>query len=388
MKFLLARELQDRLVRNPPPGWRARMEIGLLSRSLTEMIGYEPTADLVLESVSTNERIWIEFEISRADPVANHAKFGSAHLINPLPPSDAFVSLVSADVARGRANLAAHAIFLLRGVGLRAFQMPLLSQIDGVTIKQLNQGKAPIQNLPTPDMREVIDLTRPLAVEGCSEIYYATNSLEVLLNLHGWNKEITTNASAGLKWGRRRVRYLVFDRKSGLFAPAKFCAYTRMKRGGFENGGVTVVPTMTIDTYAAIDQGHSLFDGQKAWKRLARLGFTRINARDCDMMTAKLLKEWIRDRSNAVLWTRKDAISWSLHELRFAILTCSWVKKHAVRESRNSWGPLIGDNLNELSNDQQFGSVFGTYFDWLVIRINGTQLDQVVLPSLWRLDLF
>lgn len=299
MKFHVARELQERLIREPPDGWMARKEIGLLSKSLVETIGYQPTADLVLESVSTKERIWIEFEISRADPVANHAKFGSAHLINPLPPTDAFVSLVSSDVARGRANLAAHAIFLLRGAGLRAFQMRLLPEIDGVSMKRINQGKLPICHLPTPDMNEMIGLTRPVGVEGFSEIYYATNPLEVLLNLHRWNKDIA-EAAGRANWGRRRLRYLVFDRKSGLFAPSKFCAYTRMKRGGLEDGGANVVPTMTIESYAAIDQGVSVFDGQKAWKRLERLGFTKINARECDPATGVRLDAWLRNMSDVL----------------------------------------------------------------------------------------
>jgi hypothetical protein len=32
-----------------------------------------------------SRRLWIEFEISRADPVANHAKFATAQLFQPLP---------------------------------------------------------------------------------------------------------------------------------------------------------------------------------------------------------------------------------------------------------------------------------------------------------------
>jgi hypothetical protein len=33
--------------------------------------------------------LWIEFEVSRADPVANHAKFATAHLFQPQRPDAA-----------------------------------------------------------------------------------------------------------------------------------------------------------------------------------------------------------------------------------------------------------------------------------------------------------
>lgn len=61
------------------------------------MLGYLPKADLMLRNQETSQRIWIEIEVSRADPSANQVKFGSAHLLDPLPPEDAFVSLVSRD---------------------------------------------------------------------------------------------------------------------------------------------------------------------------------------------------------------------------------------------------------------------------------------------------
>ncbi|MEI7865735.1 MAG: hypothetical protein WCI38_10225, partial [Chthoniobacterales bacterium] len=188
MKFRLASELQRRLVEYPPPGWIAKREVGLLSPKLTRVLGYRPCVDLLLESQAAAQRIWVEFEISRADPVANHTKFASAHLIDPLPSGDVFVSLVSNDIARGRANLGAHAIFLLRLAGLHAFQMPLLPSLDAETIKKLNQGRIGLDAVPDLGMVEVIELTYPVCGSAAvSRIYYATNRLEVLLNLHQWN---------------------------------------------------------------------------------------------------------------------------------------------------------------------------------------------------------
>jgi hypothetical protein len=114
----------------------------LLEADATRILGYRPAVDLLLESRHTDERLWLELEISRADPVANHAKFASAHLMQPLSERDTFVSLVSNHVARGRANLAAHAIHLLRIAGLKAFQIPLLPELP--LLSHLIQRDSPI----------------------------------------------------------------------------------------------------------------------------------------------------------------------------------------------------------------------------------------------------
>ena len=86
------------------------------------LLGYDPRADIVLERADGTRRLWIEFEISRADPAANHAKFATAHVLRPGKPADAFVSMISAHVARGRRNLGAGMIHVMRQVGIDAFQ--------------------------------------------------------------------------------------------------------------------------------------------------------------------------------------------------------------------------------------------------------------------------
>ena len=93
MRFFLATELQNRLIASPPPGWTARREVQLLESGATCILGYRPAVDLLLESQQTDERLWLELEISRADPVANHSKFASAHLMQPLSERGTFVSL-------------------------------------------------------------------------------------------------------------------------------------------------------------------------------------------------------------------------------------------------------------------------------------------------------
>jgi hypothetical protein len=89
-------------------------------------LGYDPRADVVLTNTASKTRVWIEFEVSRADPVANQTKFATAHLFLPQTPADHFVAMVSPHIDRGRRNLAAGAIRLMRRVGMSAFQTTLL----------------------------------------------------------------------------------------------------------------------------------------------------------------------------------------------------------------------------------------------------------------------
>ncbi len=290
MRFSLAAEIQNRLVARPPPGWTARREIPLLDLDATRILGYRPAVDLFLESRQTGERLWIELEISRADPVANHAKFASAHLLQPLSERDTFVSLVSNHVARGRANLAAHAIYLLRIAGLKAFQIPLLPELDARKVMALNQGEASLDGLPNLDVREIIDLTRPVASVNAGRIYYATNALEVLLNLQQWNRDMT-DMHCRNAWGRRRIRYLVAHPSSGLFAPSKFCAYTRMPLPNDSSRFQT--PAMTVPAYTQIEPETGIFDGQKARLRLERLGFRRMHISACIPSLRQRFASWL-----------------------------------------------------------------------------------------------
>jgi hypothetical protein len=85
-----------------PPGWSAMAEVALLSDDLAALLGYRPQADLLLTHTAGG-RIWVEFEVSRADPVANHAKFATAHLFHPQPASDRFLAMVSPTSSAGGA---------------------------------------------------------------------------------------------------------------------------------------------------------------------------------------------------------------------------------------------------------------------------------------------
>jgi hypothetical protein len=292
MKFLVAEALQRRWVESPPAGWVASREVRLISAEEGRMLGYQPTVDLMLRNEVSDARVWIEVEISRADPAANHMKFGSAHLLNPLPARDAFVSLVSRDIAPGRSNLAAHATWLLRANGLRAFQLPLLPGLSGQTIKQLNQGDLPLDQLPTPELGEILLATQPVGSANGSGIYYVTNRLEVILNIHQWNKDMA-NGDTRSAWGRRRVHYFVHDSNSGLFAPSKFAAYTRIPKEPNQDEPLPYNPAMTVSAYSRIPHDTPIFDGRKAWQKISSLDFQVTKAADCQPRIQEHFRSWL-----------------------------------------------------------------------------------------------
>jgi hypothetical protein len=85
---VLTSYLQQEFVRRAYPGWVCRHESAILPKDLKNFLGYDPRVDVLLERQDGSRRLWIEFEISRADPVANHAKFATAHLFKPQQETD------------------------------------------------------------------------------------------------------------------------------------------------------------------------------------------------------------------------------------------------------------------------------------------------------------
>src|SRR5438876_442574 len=122
--------LQREFARLCPAGWVVRPEQNLLPDSLANLLGYSARADVVLEKLDGSARLWIEFEVSRADPVANHAKFVTSHLFQPQLPQDRFLAMVSPHVTRGRRNLASNTIALMRLVGMKAYQTVLFPHLE------------------------------------------------------------------------------------------------------------------------------------------------------------------------------------------------------------------------------------------------------------------
>jgi hypothetical protein len=254
--------LQQKFVELIPHGWIATSEVPLLSPELAQILGYAPRVDVVLINEQKSSRYWIEFEISRADPVANHAKFATAHLFQPQIETDIFCSMVSSHVARGRHNLAANAIFLMRRIGMRAFQTVLFPTIAPSEIKQLNH--MPVEHLWQSKLDVLSELERVFSISTVTEemfmhkIIFSSNYSDVTLNIFRWNEDLKATEDRAL-WGKRTVTYFVFDPQSKLFAPSKFCAYLP--------SDLTTVG-MSVKLYASLDSEEKRFDGYAARKHL------------------------------------------------------------------------------------------------------------------------
>jgi hypothetical protein len=287
--------LQEKFRAESPPGWACDFETRLLARELEGILGYAPRADVVLTECSAGRRLWIEFEVSRADPVANHAKFATAHLFQPQAPGDVFVSMVSRHVERGRRNLAANTIHLMRHVGMSAIQTVLLPALNGVEVQRFNQmSKDELRRIGPdvqPEIERVFAVTTPQGAAGHHRIFLAGEIVDVLLNAQAWNRQVATRAGRDL-WGRRRVQYFVAVPYSGEFAPSKFCAFLPFPPP--KPGSATSDPSrMTLELYVQLDENESRFDGNVARRHLTkRLGMVVRTAPDAPKV-ANLFQHWL-----------------------------------------------------------------------------------------------
>jgi hypothetical protein len=308
----LAGYLQESFLNATPAGWRCLIEHPVFSPDLQQQIGFCPRADVVLEHSDTERRVWIEFEISRADPGANHLKFAVGHVFSPQPETDTFVSIVSNHVARGRANLGASAILLMRHVGMNAFQVPLLPQITGAEVKRLNHlsdADLASENVDVnPELERALLFTEPFIRKLEMDIFFVANNLEVAMNVRRWNEDVRSNQNAGL-WGRRTITYFVYDPTSQLFAPSKFCAFMPQSSRKASKTPATPRPMlpMTIANYCSLDQSTPKFDGGAAQKHLhERLGYVpmRLNV----FRPRERFSTWARHHSDLIRVRNNDPI--------------------------------------------------------------------------------
>jgi hypothetical protein len=275
---ILARYLQREFLSHCPDGWRCFAERPLLDARDRALLGYDPKADILLERIDGTRRLWIEFEISRADPAANHAKFAAAHILRAWTPEDAFISMISSHVARGRRNLGAGMIHVMRQVGFDAFQTLLLPAIGRDVIKTLNHHAPALHEAQPdvlPEIERALTVAEPQAVNTDGRLHFAADVFDVLLNLRRWNDEADDPEVAAI-WRRRAVRYAVVDPSTGWCAPAKFAAYVLLpSRDSADAIWSGMASSLTFERYRALDQHEPSFDGHRAWIHLTRqLGFT------------------------------------------------------------------------------------------------------------------
>ncbi len=302
----LAEYLQREFRRHPFDGWQCRDEVQLLSPDFDDFFGYEPRVDILMERLDGSRRLWIEFEISRADPVANHAKFATAHLFQPQPITDTFVSMVSSHVDRGKRNLAANTILLMRHIGMNAFQTVLLPQflpnrikyLNHLTLEELEQESLDVES----EIQRVLDISEVVAITPDKQIHFASDLLEVMLNIKTWNEEMRLERNREL-WGKRTVTYFVFDPQSGAFAPSKFCAYVAIPSAN--HSSVLSFSSksrleISIGLYVTLDGTDSRFDGRRARLHLTKgLGMTSKKLLENHELS-KVFENWLSYHSDSI----------------------------------------------------------------------------------------
>lgn len=298
----LARHLATALHHSAPRGWKVvGAERGLFSRELADRVGYAPAADLVVENAARGRRIWVEFEISRADPVANHAKFAVAHMVQPF--EDTFVSMVSTHVVAGRRALCAHAVTMMRRLGLDAFQTSLLPQLNGDAIKRLNHlTLAEIGQECPPvggEWDRLLAVSTPLVERDGVRILLIGDPAEAAWNVHQWNLDLSTDTGRALWAGKRGFRaaeHFVWWPPAGLFAPCKFVAF--VPAGGAFG--------MNMALYASLNESEALFDGRKAWTHVERIGFARCE----DAKVLARFWDWQRSFDTVLRVKRGRPVIW------------------------------------------------------------------------------
>ena len=264
--------LQERFAAACPTGWTCTHEVDVLDAEWQRVLGYSARADVLLTRDDGRKRLWIEFEVSRANPVANHAKFATSHLFQPQPSTDTFVAMVSSHVTRGRRNLAANTILLMRRVGMRAFQTMLLPTISPSDIKRLNH--LPIAELMTQAIDTNAEIVRAMLISSAIstssdyELHYAGDLLDVFSNVQRWNDDVAAALGQEL-WGKRTIKYFVFDAATSNFAPSKFCAYINA-RAQEVTSFLANHQLMSMSLYTSLDESETKFDGNLAQIHLQR----------------------------------------------------------------------------------------------------------------------
>lgn len=119
---------------------KRRYEADVFPASLCEEIGYSPAADLLVEYPwdGIDVRIWIELEVSRADPVANPAKFLVAFSERSPRSGEVFVFAISHAIQKGRAALCRRFVEMMRKRGFPVFTEEYLPSATEHLIRRLN----------------------------------------------------------------------------------------------------------------------------------------------------------------------------------------------------------------------------------------------------------
>lgn len=298
----LATHLQQQFSQHCPPGWHADAEVKVLSNQVSRLLGYAPKVDILLERDDGSRRLWIQFEINAVDPVANHAKFATAHLFEPQSAGDAFLSMVGPHVGGERRSLAANTVLAMRRLGMAAYQTLLLPHYPKAEIERLNSLS--LEALSREQLDAGGEITRALSValpalQGPKgNIHFAANILEVLLNVYRWNLDLQTDAGRA-RWGRRTVSAFVYDPRFHHFAPARFAAYVPVAPPG-EVAAAGLPAGMTVRQYARVQETKAIADGSRARRHLVGNLAMRLIAADSLPSLYRAFSQWLVTCQDAV----------------------------------------------------------------------------------------
>lgn len=217
-----------------------------------------------------------------------------------------FVSMVSSHIDRGRRNLAAAMIPLMRQLGISAFQTALLPSVGPVEIKALNhlsleelsRRRLPIEH----EVERAIAVPTAVHTVENAAVHFAGHPFEVMFNVHQWNEEMK-DPRRRLQWGRRTVTYFVFNPYSRRFAPAKFCAYQLVWKpyvGGESREWGRLPNAMTMSVYCDLDESCPTFDGHIARTHLERHLAMNLHAPIETDPLSYLFTAWHRELSDAI----------------------------------------------------------------------------------------
>lgn len=141
------------------------------------------------------------------------------------------------------------------------------------------------------------------------ELHFAANEVEILANIHIWNREIQ-DPNSRAAWGRRRVRYFASDPASRVFAPSKFAAYVKLPVAGTVGGEVIRSLTgMSLLGYESIPYTHPIFDGGRSWHHLQdRLRYTAVPLSDLPVAVAAAFARWLETIGDAITPDHQGAV--------------------------------------------------------------------------------
>jgi hypothetical protein len=270
--------------------WTSRIESELLPREISERLGISPRADLMLSAADAS-RVFVELEISRADPVANQAKFLVAMQAGAIGPEDVLLCMLSPHIRPGKRSLSAAFGRHLRSTGVRAFTVSLLPGFTADEVYRLNHTSIDVltrARLPVAEeLGRLVSVVEPRG-ERDHRIHFAGDVTDVVANLWAWNDAMSGEGAD--TWAGRAAQFFVHDPLSKTFAPAKFCAFLPASRAG----GPPTPLTMTMPIYASLGERDPRFDGHRARQHLTnRLAFRCVAVEgDEDKDRAEAFSRW------------------------------------------------------------------------------------------------